>query len=214
MCLFTIVAGLLIMEVDGVKTKSVHADNKLLIVCEVNMKNMLFEKVEYKIEKTNFGTWRRFVYPTGEYFTEFTSHNTMFGLPVLHYTRGKCPDTGRRIVAKGVIAVGRLAAGIIAIGHAAFGLIAIGQLGLGLLFGLGQASSGVLAIGQLALGFYFGIGQFATGLIAIGQVAIGKYVLAQIGIGKYVWSQKSADPQAVEFFKALLQKASSLINAR
>lgn len=178
------------------------------------MKNMLLEKVEYKIEKTNLGTWRSFVYPSGEYFSEFTSHNTMFGLPVLHYTRGKCPETGRRIVAKGIIAVGRLATGVIAIGHAALGVLAIGQLGLGLLFGLGQASSGVLAVGQLALGFYFGIGQVATGIIAIGQIGIGKYVLAQMGIGKYVWSQKTADPQAVEFFKSLLQKATSLINAR
>lgn len=178
------------------------------------MKNMLFEKVEYKIEKTDFGTWRRFVYPTGEYFSEFTSHNRMFGLPVLHYTSGKCPDTGRRIIAKGIIAVGRLSAGVIAIGHAAFGVLAIGQLGLGLLFGLGQASSGVLAIGQFALGFYLGIGQFATGVIAVGQIGIGKYVLAQIGIGKYVWSQKTADPQAVEFFKTFLQKAFSLIKAR
>jgi hypothetical protein len=175
------------------------------------MKNMLLEKIEYKTEQTNLGTWRSFVYPTGEYFSEFTSHNRLFGLPVLHYTRGKCPETGRRIVAKGVIAVGRLATGIIAIGHAAFGLLAVGQLGLGLLFGLGQASSGVLAVGQLALGFYFGLGQFATGVIAIGQIGIGKYVLAQIGIGKFVWSQKTADPQAVEYFKSFFQKAVSLI---
>jgi hypothetical protein len=178
------------------------------------MKNLLLEKVEYKIEKTNFGTWRSFVYPTGQYFAEFKSHNTVFGLPVLHYTRGKCPETGRLIVARGIIAVGRLASGVLAIGHAAFGVLAIGQLGLGLLFGLGQASSGVLAIGQFALGFYFGIGQFATGVIAIGQIGIGKYVLAQMGMGKYVWSQKSADPQAVEFFRSLFQKVSSLIHAR
>jgi hypothetical protein len=178
------------------------------------MKNMLLEKVEYKIEKTNLGTWRSFVYPTGEYFSEFTSHNTMLGLPLLHYTRGKCPETGRRIVAKGIIAVGRLATGVLAIGHASFGVLAIGQLALGLIFGLGQASSGALAIGQLALGLYFGIGQIATGIIAIGQIGIGKYVLAQMGIGKYVWSQKTADPQAVEFFKSLLLKALSVINTR
>ena len=90
----------------------------------------------------------------------------------------------------------------------------MGQLGLGLLFGLGQASSGIISIGQFALGFYLGIGQFATGIIAIGQFAVGKYVLAQIGIGKYVWSQKTADPEAVEFFRFLQQKFAFLINAR
>jgi hypothetical protein len=168
------------------------------------MKNLLLEKVEYKIETTNFGVWRRFVYPNGAYFAEFKSHATFMGLPLFHYTRGKCPETGRRIIAKGMIAVGRLAAGILAIGHASFGLIAIGQLGLGILFGLGQGSTGLYAIGQLALGLMFGLGQFATGQIAIGQFAYGKYVLAQLGYGDYVWSMKRADPEAVIFFKSLL----------
>jgi hypothetical protein len=95
------------------------------------MKNLLLENVEYKIGTTNFGVWRRFVYPNGAYFAEFKSHATFWGLPLFHYTRGKCPETGRRIIAKGVIAVGRLATGIVAIGHASFGLIAIGQLAYG-----------------------------------------------------------------------------------
>jgi hypothetical protein len=50
------------------------------------MKNLLLENVEYKIETTNFGMWRRFVYPTGAYFAEFKSHATLWGLPLLHYT--------------------------------------------------------------------------------------------------------------------------------
>ncbi|MDP2970222.1 MAG: hypothetical protein Q8P64_13595, partial [Deltaproteobacteria bacterium] len=88
------------------------------------MKNLLLEKVEYKIETTSFGTWRRFVYPNGKYFAEFRSHATFWGLPLLHYTRGICPETGRRVVAKGIMAVGRLAMGALAIGQASFGLIA------------------------------------------------------------------------------------------
>jgi len=28
------------------------------------MKNLLLENVEYKIETTSFGSWRRYVYPT------------------------------------------------------------------------------------------------------------------------------------------------------
>jgi hypothetical protein len=170
------------------------------------MKNLLLEKVEYKIEETKFGAWRRFVYPNGAYFAEFKSHSTFLGLPLLHYTRGICPETGRRIIAKGVLAVGRLAMGILAIGHASFGLIAIGQLGLGILLGLGQGSTGLYAVGQFALGLFFGLGQFATGQIVIGQIAYGEYVLAQFGYGEYVWSQKRADPEAVEFFKAFLAR--------
>ena len=155
---------------------------------------------------TNFGVWRRFVYPNGAYFAEFKSHAIFFGLPLLHYTHGKCPETGRRVVAKGVIAVGRLAMGILAIGQASFGIIAIGQAGLGLVLGLGQGVTGLYAIGQAAIGLMLGLGQIATGEIAIGQLAYGKYVLAQIGYGDYVWSMNRADPEAVTFFKSLLAR--------
>jgi hypothetical protein len=170
------------------------------------MKNLLLEKVDYKVETTNFGVWRYFLYPNGTYFAEFKSHATFFRLSLLHYTRGKCPETGRRVIAKGVVAVGRLAMGILAIGHASFGVIAIGQLGLGLLLGLGQGATGLYAIGQAAIGLMFGLGQIATGKIAIEQVAYGKYVLAQVGYGDYVWSMKRADPEAVTFFKSLLAR--------
>ena len=52
----------------------------------------------------------------------------------------------------------------------------------------------------------FGLGQIATGEIAIGQIGFGKYVLAQIGYGEHVWSQKRADPVAIEYFKSLLAR--------
>ena len=170
------------------------------------MENLLLERVEYQTETTHFGTWRRYLYPTGVYFAEFKSHSTFLGLPLLHYTRGICPETGKRIVAKGVIGIGRLATGILAIGQASFGVVAVGQLGLGLLLGLGQGSTGWIAIGQLAIGLYFGLGQMATGSIAIGQLGLGKYVLAQMGFGEHVWSTKASDPEAIEFFKNLLSR--------
>jgi len=174
------------------------------------MKNLLLEDVEYKMEQTSFGVWRRFVYPNGAYFAEFTSHATFWGLPLLHYTRGKCPETGRRVVAKGIVAVGRLAMGALAIGQASFGIIAIGQLGLGLLLGLGQGATGLYAIGQVSIGVLFGLGQIATGEIAIGQIAFGKYVLAQLGFGEHVWSMKRTDPEAVAFFKSFLSRFTPL----
>jgi len=95
------------------------------------MKNLLLEDVEYKIEKTRLGIWRRYMYPSGAYFAEFQSYREVMGLSLIHYTRGICPDTGRRIIARGVIAVGRLAAGIIGIGQLATGCITIGQLAFG-----------------------------------------------------------------------------------
>lgn len=174
------------------------------------MKNLLLQPVDYKIEKTAWGIWRTHLSEQGRYYAEFTSHSELLGWPLLHYTRGVNPQTGRRKTARGVIAVGRLAVGGIAVGQAAFGLCAIGQAGLGLLFGLGQASSGLYAVGQLALGGWFGAGQLATGYTAIGQLAVGAYVLAQLGIGSYLWTPERSDPEAVAHFTALWEQVRAL----
>lgn len=170
------------------------------------MKNVLLENVEYNIESTRLGVWRRHLYPSGAYFSEFKAHSTVLGLPLIHYTRGICPETGKRVVAKGVVAIGRLAAGVVAIGQASLGIIAIGQLALGFLFGLGQGSTGVVAVGQIAMGIAFGFGQLAAGLTAIGQLAIGRYALGQIGFGDNVWSTARVDPEAVTYFQSLYER--------
>jgi hypothetical protein len=149
--------------------------------------NLLLKEIQYQWEETAMGTWRRYVYPNGSLFSEFKSHGHFGPMPILHYTYGKCPETGRRIVAHGFIAIGRLARGVIAIGHASVGIIAIGQLAVGLVMGIGQLTAAAIAIGQIALGVVFGFGQLTTGYIAIGQVAIGTYVLAQMGFGTHVW---------------------------
>lgn len=166
------------------------------------MGNVLLEEVEYKIEETHFGVWRRYGYINGTSFHEFKSHKRLFGLPLVHFTYGRCPETGRRVWARGVIAVGCFARGIVsvgmvsiaclAVGLGAVGIVAIGLAGVGIIFGLGQFSTGLVALGQMA-----------TGYVAIGQIALGKYVLAQIGFGEYVWSMSRSDPGAIEFFKAL-----------
>jgi hypothetical protein len=71
------------------------------------MQNVLLENVEFQIDKTLFGVWRHYLSPTDAFFAEFKAHRTLFGLPPLHYTRGICPETGKRLVAKGIVAVGR-----------------------------------------------------------------------------------------------------------
>ena len=166
------------------------------------MPNTFLEKIEYKIEETTMGTWIRYGYENGTSFHEFKSHIGLLGLPLIHYTYGKNPETGRRVAAKGVIAVGRIAYGIIAIGQVSIGLLAIGQFAIGFLFGLGQLSIGLAAIGQAAIGVYFGLGQLAVGHVAIGQFAYGKYVLAQFGFGENVLSMTRRDEPAFEFFKS------------
>jgi hypothetical protein len=166
--------------------------------------NLLLSEVEYEVQTTYLGEWRRFMYADGRLFEEFVSHRRVLGWPLLHFTRGKSPETGKRVVAKGVIAIGRLAVGFIAIGQASAGVLAIGQLAIGLLLGLGQACTGCFALGQLAVASVFALGQFSVGYAAIGQVAFGKYALAQLGFGEYVWDTRGTAPQAVRFFQSLI----------
>lgn len=167
------------------------------------MKNRLLERVEYQEERTGFGVWRRHRSEDGHLFEEFRSYHEILGWPLFHYTRGISPETGRRVVAKGLFAVGRLAMGGIAIGHASLGVVAIGQAGLGLWLGLGQLATGFYALGQVAMALNFGIGQAALGETAIGQVAAGRYVLAQVGYGEYRWTQGHTDAEAQAYFQGL-----------
>ena len=166
--------------------------------------NQLLKPVDYQITETSFGSWRRFMGADQKLFEEFTSHKRFLGLPLLHYTKGRSPETGKSVTAKGIIAIGRFAIGLVAIGQVSGGLIAVGQLGLGVLFGLGQATSGVVAIGQLALGGAFALGQFATAYAVIGQFGCGEYVLAQVGFGTHVLDTTNADPAVIPFFKQFL----------
>jgi hypothetical protein len=168
------------------------------------VQNLLLEKVEYQYQETAWGNWRRFVYPSGTRFAEYKSKRMWGPLPLVHYTYGRCPETGKRITARGVIAVGRFAHGMIAIGQLSLGLIAIGQLSFGVVFCMAQAAFGPVAIGQSAIGLILGIGQFATGQIAIGQFAYGAYVLGQVGWGGHVIDCRAIDPAAKDFFLKLI----------
>ncbi len=147
------------------------------------MKDMSAAPVDYRIDTTAWGTWRSFLSPTGQHFREFRSHMAILGWPLIHYTNGVSPETGRRKMASGFIAVGRKAFGVVAIGQLAIGLVTIGQASLGLLLGIGQLSTGVVAVGQAAIGLQLGLGQLATGAVAIGQIGWGRHVLAQFGSG-------------------------------
>ena len=109
--------------------------------------------VDYGVERTALGTWRRHVYPGGRRFAEFKSHAALLGLPRLRVTYGIRLGTGRRVVAKGVFAIGRVA----------MGAVAIGQVAIGARLGAGQQ-----AVGQLAYGHYVlaqrGAGEHAWSL--------------------------------------------------
>ena len=138
-----------------------------------SLANHLPNKVDYRIEETAIGTWRLFTYKNGRSFQEFTTHVKLGGVPIYHFTSGRCPETGRSKVAFGVIAIGRFAVGLVAIGQLSLGVIGIGQATLGLAAGFGQLALGSLAFGQLAIAPLFAFGQFAIAYQAVGQLAAG-----------------------------------------
>ncbi len=165
--------------------------------------NRLLQEVDYKITKTRHGVKREYMYETGHLFSEYKSNARVGSWPLVHITRGVCPSTGRRVAAKGVIAIGRiaiggialgqLAVGILPVGHLAIGLAAVGQGALGILFGLGQLGTGYVAIAQMGLGY-----------MVLAQLGIGHAVVAQQGIGEFVFSMGRRDPQALEAWRPLL----------
>jgi len=124
---------------------------------------------------------------------EWKTKTQILGWPLIHIAVGRNQETGRLMIAKGIIAIGQFGIGI----------ITIAEFGIGVLFGLGQFVGGIFCIGQVALGVIFGLGQFACGITAIGQFAFGSYVRAQIGYGTHVWSSKIKDPQAIGYFSNL-----------
>lgn len=162
------------------------------------------DEKDFTVTISRWGTTRSYQYPEGSRFSEFTSHSRILGFPLMHRTRGKNPHTGRPMVAKGVIAIGRVAFGVVACGQLAFGLLAIGQVAVGTLFCLGQAAMGFTAVGQLAVGGLFGFGQIATGAFSVGQIAVGWVALGQFALAIHGIDMRGIDPQALAWWNWLL----------
>jgi serine/threonine-protein kinase len=121
---------------------------------------------------------------------EYRSRRTLWGLPLLHFATGWDPASGRKRIAKGVIAVGEIAAGVVALGVIACGGLAVGGCALGL-----------LAIGGAAFGVPLALGGFAVGVVAAGGGAVGYYALGGWARGLHSLSNSVHDPAAAEFFR-------------
>ncbi|OHB59414.1 MAG: hypothetical protein A2173_11850 [Planctomycetes bacterium RBG_13_44_8b] len=174
------------------------------------MANLLNQEPDYVFSSNKLGATRKYLYESGMLFREFKSHLKIGSLPLIHITVGINPQTGKRLSARGIIAIGRKAVGIIAIGQFALGVISIGQVSFGAI-AIGQLAIALtFALGQLSIAPLLAIGQFAVGFAAIGQFAAGRYTLGQFGIGKFVLTPRRQDWQAVCFFKTLLKNLKML----
>ena len=83
---------------------------------------------------------------------EYRSKEEINGWPLIHINLGTHPETGRPLVAKGVVAIGNIAIGIVSIGAAAFGVVTLAEFGLGIV-SLAGIAIGIVALGAIALGY-------------------------------------------------------------
>ncbi len=130
---------------------------------------------------------------------EYRSKQELWGMPLVHVATGYDPVTGRKRIAKGIIAIGDVAVGGLALGGVAFGGITLGGCSIGLVSLGGLAIGVLLALGGCAIGG-IALGGAAVGLVAIGGGAFGFYALGGGAGGVHVLDAVTRDPEALEFF--------------
>ncbi len=103
---------------------------------------------------------------------EFRSKEEINGLPIIHINIGTNPETGRPLVAKGVVAIGNIAFGVVSIGAAAVGVVTLAGIGLGVI-SLAGFAIGIIALGAVALGYEFALGAVVqSAKSAIGAIGL------------------------------------------
>jgi tRNA A-37 threonylcarbamoyl transferase component Bud32/MFS family permease len=131
---------------------------------------------------------------------EYKSKTTIFGVPLVHIATGIDPATGKKRVAKGIIAIGDVAVGVIAMGGIAMGGFTLGGVSFGV-FSLGGLALGlVLASGGCAVAGVFAFGGLAVGGIALGGMAVGYYAFGGGAFGVHTMSGAGVDPAAERLF--------------
>lgn len=131
---------------------------------------------------------------------EYKSRATLFGLPWLHIATGLDPQTGKRRIATGIIAIGNMARGGIALGGVAIGGIAMGGVALGGI-AFGGLGLGLVALAGMAVGFLAAFGGGAIAPVALGGGSIGYYGFGGGTLAKHGMSAMGIDPEAWDFFQ-------------
>jgi predicted Ser/Thr protein kinase len=130
---------------------------------------------------------------------EYRSKATLFGLPLVHVALGVDPQTGRGLVAKGIVAIGGRAKGVFAFGGMAQGVFAFGGLAIGV-FANGGCALGLVSLGGLAVALLLALGGGAIAPIAVGGGAIGIYAIGGGALGVHALSPMAQDPAAENLF--------------
>jgi hypothetical protein len=124
---------------------------------------------------------------------EYRSKEEINGLPLIHINLGTHSETGRPLIAKGVVAIGNIAFGIVSIGAVAFGIVTMAGFGLGIV-SLAGIAIGIVALGAIAFAYEVALGavvlssKFALGAIAL-DVDFGVWSLIFVAfMAMVLWS--------------------------
>ena len=124
---------------------------------------------------------------------EYKSEAELFGLPLIHITRGFDPQTGAPRVARGIIAIGNIAIGVFAMGGIALGGITIGGASVGV-FALGGLALGGVTLGGLSIGL----------LLAVGGLAISPaYAMGGLALAPNYLGGNGTDPEFLRLLERL-----------
>ena len=138
------------------------------------------------------------------YGYEYRSKAEIFGWPLVHIAKGIDPQTGKKRIAKGIIAVGDIAIGLLALGGVAIGGTALGGCAIGLIT-FGGASLGLLvAIGGGAIGLGLSMGGLAVGSVAVGGLAVGVFAYGGGAFGAFAYGANAQNPNALRLFGGAL----------
>lgn len=136
---------------------------------------------------------------------EYRSQAEFLGWPLVHVAFGVDARTGKRKIAKGIIAIGDAAIGGLAIGGGAIGIVAIGGAAIGLVTLGGLSLALLLGIGGLATGC-FAFGGLAIGGVAVGGCAVGYYAYGGAAFGRFTVTGQAQDPAAMNLFSGAPQR--------
>ena len=133
------------------------------------------------------------------WLSNYRSEREIFGLPLLHLVVAPDPKTGRKVIAKGIVAIGGQALGVFAFGGVASGFMAFGGIAIGI-FSFGGISLGLGAMGGVALAAIIAIGGTAIGTIALGSTSVGYYSFGSSAFGTHALGGNAKSQKAIEFF--------------
>lgn len=119
---------------------------------------------------------------------EFRSDAKINDSPIIHINLGIDPETGRPLVAKGVVAIGTVAFGVVSIGAVAFGVVTLAGFGVGVV-SLAGIAIGIIAIGAIAMGY-----EFALGMLSLDFDYAAWWLLSAAFIALIIWGLGKIKP--------------------